>query len=158
MRRNKRWTVDEKVGIVQKYLEEGISFARLAKEYDCSHCLISSWVSRYKEEGTDGFWRQRVKQNYSEEFKLMLIGEVENGQSQAEVTRKYHLCSDSLLSSWIRRYTSGNRLTSKGRMPCGYREKNNAWGTLRNCLIRFNAWKRLPKSSGSVPCFLPASI
>jgi transposase-like protein len=116
MRRNKRWTVDEKVGIVQKYLEEGISFARLAKEYECSDRLISSWVSRYKEEGTDGLRRKRVKQNYSEEFKLMLIGEVENGQSQAEVTKKYHLSSDALLSSWIQRYTRDNRSTSKGRL------------------------------------------
>lgn len=117
MRMNRHWTVEEKVGIVKKYLEEGISFSRLAREYDCSDRLISTWVNKYKGEGTDGLRRQRVKRNYSEEFKLMLIREVENGQSQAEVTRKYHLSSDALLSSWIQRYTSGNRLTSKGRLP-----------------------------------------
>lgn len=121
MRRNKRWTVEKKLMIVLKHLKEEISMNALSLEYDCDQRLIGTWVEKYNTSGVEGLKRKAYKTTYTTEQKEKMVREVLSGRSQSDVTRAYGLSSRSLLSSWLKIYTSGNKSTSKGRwsMPKG---------------------------------------
>ena len=50
----------------------------------------------------------QTRKKYSEEFKLSVIRDYySSGMSQNTCVRKYGLCNDSLLRSWLKRYESG---------------------------------------------------
>lgn len=116
MRRNRRWTIEEKLTIVLKHLKDGRSMKSLARYYGCSDSLIAAWVGKYNIQGVEGLKHKGQKTIYTTEQKEQMIHEVLNGRSQSEVTRAYGLSTSSLLSSWIKSYTSGNKSTSKGRL------------------------------------------
>ncbi|GEN57289.1 hypothetical protein GCM10012290_18430 [Halolactibacillus alkaliphilus] len=44
MRKNQRWSDEEKLYIVLKHVNEGHSFKSLEREYNCSTKLIRGWV------------------------------------------------------------------------------------------------------------------
>lgn len=121
MRRNRRWTADEKLTIVLKHLNDEVSMNALAREYGCSDSLIGSWVKKYNTQGVEGLKPKGQKTIYTTEQKEKMVHEVLSGRPQSEVARAYGLSHDSLLSSWIKNYTSGKKSTSKGRwsMPTG---------------------------------------
>lgn len=115
MRRNKRWTVEEKLEAVLKYLDGNFSKTAIANQVGCHPTIIRKWVSAYRQDGIQGLEKKRTKVKYSPAFKNKLINEVQNGLTQTEVMRKYNLSSSSLLALWIKEYTSGIKPSSKGR-------------------------------------------
>ena len=60
---NKTWTQDEKLRIVQRYFEEGIGYRLLAREEGISCGMLSTWVKKYREEGTDGLINKKKTGN-----------------------------------------------------------------------------------------------
>ena len=52
--KNKIWTQEEKLRIVKRYFEEGITQRPLAKEEGISHGMLANWITKYHEEGPDG--------------------------------------------------------------------------------------------------------
>ena len=50
---HRKWSKEEKLRIVQRHLEKHISIRNLAREENVEHGLISAWIKRYLEEGTD---------------------------------------------------------------------------------------------------------
>lgn len=115
MRKNKRWTIEEKLEAVLKYLDGSSSKTTIAKQVGCHPTVIGKWVSAYRQDGIQGLEKKRTKENYTPTFKKKLINEVQNGLTQVEVMHKYNLSSSSLLALWIKEYTSGIKPSSKGR-------------------------------------------
>ena len=61
--KNKTWTQDEKLRIVQRYFEEGIGYRLLAREEGISSGMLSTWVKKYREEGTEGLINRKKTGN-----------------------------------------------------------------------------------------------
>ncbi|WP_084007330.1 transposase [Salisediminibacterium beveridgei] len=116
MRKNKRWSHEEKLTIVLKHVNEGHSFTSLEREYNCSTKLIRRWVSKDQFMGQEGLKRKHRKTVYTTETKEEMIHEVFNGRTQEEIAQACGLSQDSLLSSWIKAYTGGKKSTGKGRV------------------------------------------
>lgn len=119
MRKNKKWTTEEKYKIVLCYTNGEGSQKGLAKRFGCTQGMIQRWITAYRQYGLDGLQKRKTKRVYTDAFKKKLIMEVLAGRSQQEVLDKYHVHpqSYSLLSIWIKEYTSGIKTTSKGSCP-----------------------------------------
>lgn len=52
--KKRSWTVEQKMEIVQKHLEDHISLRVLGREYDLNTGLICAWTKKYLEEGVTG--------------------------------------------------------------------------------------------------------
>jgi len=113
--KNKRWTIENKLQAVLRYLDGGLFLADIVKQVGCYKSVFCKWLAAYRQDGILGLEKKRIKESFTPAFKKKLINEVQNGMIQADVTRKYNLSSSSLLSSWIKEYTSGNKPSSKGR-------------------------------------------
>ena len=50
---HRKWTKEQKLEIIRKHLDEHIAISELAKQYDVSNGLISTWVKRYTEDGEE---------------------------------------------------------------------------------------------------------
>ena len=61
--KNKVWTQEEKLRIVKRYFEEGITQRPLAKEEGIAHGMLSNWIKKYHEEGPDGLANKKKTGN-----------------------------------------------------------------------------------------------
>lgn len=61
--KNKVWTQEEKLRIVKRYFEEGITQRPLAKEEGIAHGMLSNWIKKYHEEGPDGLINKKKTGN-----------------------------------------------------------------------------------------------
>jgi transposase len=53
--KKRKWTSDQKLSIVKLHLEDRWSYSAIEKEYKLNTGTIHVWVTRYLEEGVDGF-------------------------------------------------------------------------------------------------------
>jgi len=51
---HRKWSKEEKLGIIKKHLDEHVSIKELGKEHEINHGLVSAWLKRYLEEGPEG--------------------------------------------------------------------------------------------------------
>ena len=49
--KNRRWTVEEKLRIVNRHLKDHISLKQVAREENISNGMLSTWVSKYLDGG-----------------------------------------------------------------------------------------------------------
>lgn len=49
--KNRRWTVEEKLRIVNSHLEDHISVSQVAREENINNGMLSTWVSKYIDGG-----------------------------------------------------------------------------------------------------------
>lgn len=74
MRKNKKYSNDFKLKVVQEYLQGKGSYKSLTKKYNISDIkVIRTWVNQYKEFGKAGLFRARKNEKYSLELKLIAI-------------------------------------------------------------------------------------
>lgn len=62
--KNRRWTADEKLRIVKRYLDDGIGCTTLEKEEGISHRLILTWVEKYRCNGIQGLENKKKSGNH----------------------------------------------------------------------------------------------
>lgn len=53
-KKNRKWTPEEKLRIVERYYAGTISRAQLAKEEHITDSMLHSWIKKYDSEGPDG--------------------------------------------------------------------------------------------------------
>lgn len=61
--KNRYWSKDEKLRIVKRYLEEGISSRKLAVEENADDSMIRKWVRKYLSEGESALEQATRKGN-----------------------------------------------------------------------------------------------
>lgn len=52
--KNRKWSAEEKLRIVERYYSGSISRAQLAKEEHITDGMLHSWIKKYDSEGVDG--------------------------------------------------------------------------------------------------------
>jgi transposase len=61
--KNKKYSIDEKLRVVNRYLNEHISILILEKEENISHSVIHSWITKYLDQGIEGLSNKKKTGN-----------------------------------------------------------------------------------------------
>lgn len=111
-------SVEEKLEVVQLYLNNGKSVGCLSRKYEVDYSTVREWIRKYKQDGIDGLIESRTWKKYSQELKEQAVQDYLKGLGSLNtIVEKYHISDKWVLRSWINRYTSGRDLkaTSKGK-------------------------------------------
>jgi len=117
-RKRVRHSLEEKVQAVESITKQGGVLKKVSKELGISLKTLNRWIYNYEEKGVDGLKKSRTWKHYSEELKTQAVEDYLSGEySLRECCRKYDISSDSVLTRWVKRYTSGESIksTSKGK-------------------------------------------
>lgn len=52
---NRKWTKEEKLNAVKRYINDGVGFKTIAKEFETDHSTIRRWVHAYMNQGMVAF-------------------------------------------------------------------------------------------------------
>ena len=74
----------EKVRIVRRCLEEGISTHRAGREVGVGQATIRRWIARYKAEGVEGFLPYERNRSYSPEFNHPAVRDYLSGKGSLQ--------------------------------------------------------------------------
>ena len=85
-----KFTADEKIHIVLRYLNGNESYREIGKEIGIRGTVILNWVNQYKQNGVEAFLKQYT--NYTQRFKLDVLNfMVENGTSLFETAAIFNI-------------------------------------------------------------------
>ena len=101
-----KYSFEEKLKVVNKYLQGEGSYTKLASEYSIkSRTLVVNWVNAYREFGEVGLMRKRKKKSYSVQTKLNAIElYLTTEMSIREVANAFGINAPSIISAWLRKY------------------------------------------------------
>ena len=93
-----RLTREQKLEMVLKLLDDGISFAQLAREYQLSTDKVKYFVTLYRMHGEQIFLNQEELAVYTREAKLQAIPRYLNGdESYRKIALESRMASDRLI-------------------------------------------------------------
>ncbi|MBF0786458.1 helix-turn-helix domain-containing protein, partial [Streptococcus sp. 19428wC2_LYSM12] len=100
-------SVEEKCEILQLYLSHKQSLSQLTKTYQVSDYTIRHWMKRYESDGVDGLREKHTWKRYSKALKEQAVQDYLDGkESTYDICQRYEISSRSVLSRWIKEYTS----------------------------------------------------
>ena len=136
MTRRGKIEAEEKIRIIQEYIEGKISQGEAAERAEVTRSSIQEWRGIYQSEGSLGLLDQKENRKYSTETKERAVKDYLSGKgSIRNICEKYVIRSTSILRSWIKVYNSGKDF-NKHKMSGGSRMKKTRKTTQeenRNC-------------------------
>ena len=104
----KQYSMELKLELVKKHLEDGISYWKLGKEYGIEASIIRRWGHKYETFGEDGLEKQNADLcNYSAEFKKKIVLEYLGGDiTSQDLAAKYKIHAPSTVRTWIKQYNN----------------------------------------------------
>ncbi len=113
-----KFSAEEKVEAVQKYLNGKDSLRAVAAEIGISHRYLLTWVKQYEHNGVEAFVKPCT--NYTKQFKLDVLKYMaEHGTSTHETAAIFNISAASTVRSWEKQLqTKGEdalQSTKKGR-------------------------------------------
>ena len=108
-----KFTKEQKIEAVKRYLNGGIGCTSLARGVGCHEQRLLSWVYAYKEHGEDAFRDSLKHKAYTKEFQSNAVEYYFQHGSIEQTAAKYCI-SGHMLSNWIKAYKNG---TLKDRIP-----------------------------------------
>ncbi|MHC5269936.1 transposase [Enterococcus sp. LJL98] len=118
MSKRSKHTAIEKYHCILPVLRGEASISHTAKRRGVSSSTIQRWVHKYKQNGLEELKESNTWNRYSEELKYEAIKSVlSEKKSISEVTKKFGVSNESVLSRWISKYNDGRKLsgTTGGR-------------------------------------------
>lgn len=101
-----KFTVDQKVEAVERYLNGYEGFKKIAKSMGTSHTTIMKWVKLYEVNGMEGL--EKGYTSYSLQFKMDVLKFMnETGASLLETASTFNIPTLSTLSVWRRLFETG---------------------------------------------------
>lgn len=115
MSRKSKYSVDEKVRAVQKYLDGKGSKDSVAKELDITRQSFEQWVKNYEAMGIDAFITHQNKHYSKPEKELAVTAYLAGEGSLMDICKKFKIHSTSILRKWIKKYNSHEELKASGK-------------------------------------------
>ena len=107
MSRKTKRSAEEKVRIVRKYKDGGISLRGAAAEAGVDWETLQRWVVQYGAEGVAAFLPNRRNRVYSRDLKLQAVQDyLSRKGSLKEVSKKYGLRDKKQLRNWLKVYNA----------------------------------------------------
>ena len=123
MSRKGKIDAEEKIRIIQEYIEGKISQGEAAKRAEVTRAAVQEWEGIFQAEGSLGLLDQKINRKYSAETKESAVKDYLSGKgSIRKMCKKYAIRSTSILRSWIKVYNSGKNF-NKHQMSGGSRMK-----------------------------------
>jgi len=117
-RRRTDHSLEERIQAVEAITKHQGVLTKVSRDFGTNQDTLSRWVRQYKQEGIDGLKESHTWKRYSKELKQQAVQDYLSGNyTQRECCQKHGISSRSVLSRWIKQYTSGESIksTSKGR-------------------------------------------
>lgn len=124
MSRQGKWTVEEKLQMVESYLSGKMSQRETSRIVGVNKATLQRWVSLYKAEGPTGLLSSPRNRAYSKETKQAAVADYLSGRgSLHKICERYKIRSQTQLMTWLKMYnchedfriqTGGSHMT-KGR-------------------------------------------
>ena len=121
-----KFTADEKIHIVLRYLNGNESYREISKAIGIRDTVILNWVNQYKQNGVEAF--QKRYTNYTQQFKLDILNfMIENGTSLFETAAIFNLPALSTIIVWKKQFeTQGiDALQSKKKRRPSMKKESN---------------------------------
>lgn len=94
-----KFTADEKIHIVLRYLNGNESYREIGKAIGIRETVILNWVNQYKQNGVEAFLKRYT--NYTQQFKLDVLNfMIENGTSLFETAAIFNIPAPSTIIVW----------------------------------------------------------
>lgn len=58
---NNRWTIEDKVRLIEEYYKVDIGYKAFAQEHGIAHSLFCTWLKKYQEGGAEGLRHSKRK-------------------------------------------------------------------------------------------------
>ena len=87
-RKGRKTTLEERIKVVEDYIQSNMSYAEAAEKYDLSYQQVYQWVQKYKKQGVDGLEDHRGRTKPAEEMTDIEKLKAENRMLKAELERK----------------------------------------------------------------------
>ena len=113
MDKRSKFTKEEKIAIVKRYLEGSIGITSLAREVGCSEWLLRQWIHGYEYLKEDYFRDTSKQRSYTTEFKKQAVEYYFKTYSLRYSACKFGI-GKKVLENWIKAYKDG---TLKDRIP-----------------------------------------
>ncbi|MGY1461322.1 IS3 family transposase [Bacillus toyonensis] len=98
-----KFTADEKIHIVQRYLNGNESYREISKAVGIRDTVILNWVNQYKQNGVEAFLKRYT--NYTQQFKLDVLNfMIENGTSLFETAAIFNIPAPSMIIVWKKQF------------------------------------------------------
>lgn len=108
-------TLDERVQAVLCVLEGELPDSIVARKYNVSDTTIHAWMRKYQLHGVEGLKESTSPKTYPKELKMQAVEFYLNHEGNLEETcKKFDISSRSVLSRWVKHYTSGKEFKSTG--------------------------------------------
>jgi transposase len=94
-----KFTAEDKLATVQRYLEGGESYASIGDSIGTSNSVVMNWVMQYQHHGIEAFKKSYT--SYSAQFKLDVLNYMNNnGTSPNETAAIFNITSPALIRKW----------------------------------------------------------
>lgn len=95
-----KFTGEEKLTAVKRYLKGGESYARIGTSIGASKTVVMNWVMQYQEHGEEGLFKKTYT-SYSTKFKLDVLNYMnDHGTSPNETASIFNITSPGLIRKW----------------------------------------------------------
>ena len=113
-KRKMKLSVEERIQIVENYLNGQSSINKTAQEAGVNWSTIKRWIAIYENEGPTGLLPTKKNRHYSNERKIEAVLDYLDGFEGLEaVTKKYGLRNKVQLQDWIKIYTTHGTFESE---------------------------------------------
>ena len=110
-----KFTTEEKIQIVLRYLKRNGSIYNIAEEAGVSSPILSGWIRLYEQFDAEGFLKSYT--HYSVEFKLNVLKYMKDtGTSSYDAAAIFNISSSGLIQNW-------RKLVETGRSGALYLKK-----------------------------------
>ncbi len=107
MLHKQRLSIEEKVKVIQEYLDGKVGFTDSVERGQCDKKTFRWWIRRYQAEGVGAFLPHERNRWYPPELKRQAVQDYLAGKgSRDEIAQKYHLRSSRQLRDWIKVYNT----------------------------------------------------
>ena len=121
MSRKAKYTVEEKIQAVERYIKGEASSSEIAAELGMGkngRIRIREWAAVYRENGIEGFHAASGNNSYTAEEKQQAVESyLRKEGSLQEICIKYHIPSQHTLRTWIAVYNSNGELRDYNPKP-----------------------------------------
>ena len=114
MNRKAKYSADEKIRAVQKYLDGKGSLSSIAKELNIDSNSFKQWVINYEAMGIDAFTTHRNKHYSKTEKEQAVVAYLAGEGSLRDICKRFKIHSKTQLLKWIKKYNGHEELKASG--------------------------------------------
>jgi transposase len=124
-----KFTGDDKLAAIQRYLTGEESYITIAKSIGTSDSVVRNWVMQYEQHGIEVLFKKSYA-SYSAQFKLDVLNYMnDNGTSPNETAVIFNITSPALIRKWRSQFESDGmgalESKKKGRSTMKKKSKKN---------------------------------